>query len=141
MAYIPGMGSSGAAVAPGVVGLWTLNSVPSGWLLCDGSAVSRTTYAALFAVLGTTYGAGDGSTTFNLPSFADVYPKLVTGDPTSSPTGGAATHNHGAVTGAPSATINAFGGATPVGRADHTHSISSDSNEPPYNKIRAIIKT
>lgn len=41
---------------------------PTGWLLCDGSAVSRTTYAELFAVCGTTYGAGDGSTTFNLPS-------------------------------------------------------------------------
>lgn len=42
-------------------------SVPSGWLLCDGSAVSRTTYATLFAAIGTTFGAGDGSTTFNLP--------------------------------------------------------------------------
>lgn len=40
---------------------------PPGFLLCDGSAVSRTTYARLFAVIGTTYGAGDGSTTFNLP--------------------------------------------------------------------------
>ena len=42
-------------------------SAPTGWLLCNGSAVSRTTYAALFAVVGSTYGAGDGSTTFNLP--------------------------------------------------------------------------
>ena len=42
-------------------------SAPSGYLLCDGSAVSRSTYAALFSVIGTTYGAGDGSTTFNLP--------------------------------------------------------------------------
>jgi len=40
---------------------------PSGWLLCDGSPVSRTTYAGLFALIGTTYGAGDGSTTFNVP--------------------------------------------------------------------------
>ena len=40
---------------------------PAGWLLCDGSAVSRTDYAALFAAIGTTWGAGDGSTTFNLP--------------------------------------------------------------------------
>lgn len=40
---------------------------PSGWLVCDGSAVSRTTYAALFAAIGTAWGAGDGSTTFNLP--------------------------------------------------------------------------
>ena len=42
-------------------------AVPNGWLLCDGSAVSRTTYADLFAVIGTSYGAGDGSKTFNLP--------------------------------------------------------------------------
>ena len=40
---------------------------PQGWLLCDGSAISRTDYAALFAVIGTIYGVGDGSTTFNLP--------------------------------------------------------------------------
>jgi microcystin-dependent protein len=43
------------------------SSAPSGWLLCYGQAVSRTTYAALFAIVSTTYGAGDGSTTFNLP--------------------------------------------------------------------------
>jgi microcystin-dependent protein len=43
-------------------------SIPTGWLKCDGSAVSRTTYAGLFAVIGTTYGSGDGSTTFNLPN-------------------------------------------------------------------------
>lgn len=43
------------------------SSAPAGWLECDGSAISRTTYAGLFAVVGTTYGAGDGSTTFNLP--------------------------------------------------------------------------
>lgn len=45
-------------------------STPSGFLLCDGSAVSRTTYATLFGVIGTTYGAGDGSTTFNLPDLS-----------------------------------------------------------------------
>ena len=43
------------------------SSAPSGWLLCDGSAVSRTTYATLFAAVNTVYGAGDGSTTFNVP--------------------------------------------------------------------------
>ena len=45
------------------------DAIPNGWLLCDGSAVSRTTYADLFDVIGTTYGPGDGSTTFNLPDF------------------------------------------------------------------------
>lgn len=50
---------------------------PTGWLICDGSAISRTTYAALFAVIGTKYGSGDGSTTFNLPdgeTGAAIYP-------------------------------------------------------------------
>lgn len=42
-------------------------AAPAGWLLCDGGAVSRTTYAALFGVVGTTFGAGDGASTFNLP--------------------------------------------------------------------------
>jgi microcystin-dependent protein len=53
---------------PGVIKPYAGVSVPTGTLLCDGSAVSRTTYAALFAVIGTVWGAGDGSTTFNLPS-------------------------------------------------------------------------
>ena len=44
------------------------STAPSGYLLCDGSAVSRTTYSALFTVIGTTYGEGDGNTTFNLPT-------------------------------------------------------------------------
>lgn len=46
------------------------NSVPFGFLECDGSAVSRTDYADLFAIVGTSYGAGDGSTTFNLPNLS-----------------------------------------------------------------------
>ena len=46
-------------------------TAPSGYLLCDGSAISRTTYADLFAVIGTIYGTGDGSTTFNVPDGAD----------------------------------------------------------------------
>jgi len=44
---------------------------PAGWLLCDGSAVSRTTFSNLFAAIGVLYGVGDGSTTFNLPKFDD----------------------------------------------------------------------
>ena len=51
----------------GVINMWAAATAPTGWLLCDGSAISRTTYAGLFAVLGTTYGAGNGSTTFNIP--------------------------------------------------------------------------
>ena len=44
-----------------------ISSIPDGFMLCDGSAISRTTYATLFSIIGTTYGNGDGSTTFNLP--------------------------------------------------------------------------
>src|SRR6056300_1025776 len=53
---------------------WSSASIPSGFLECDGSAVSRTTYATLFAIVGTTYGVGDGSTTFNVPDLADNVP-------------------------------------------------------------------
>lgn len=60
-------GSVANAVQPGIeVEFPASLSVPDGWLRSDGSAVSRTTYAALFAVIGTTYGAGDASTTFNV---------------------------------------------------------------------------
>lgn len=52
----------------GAIIIWPTVSAPTDHLLCDGSAVSRTTYADLFAVLGTAYGSGDGSTTFNLPN-------------------------------------------------------------------------
>ena len=52
----------------GMVMAFAGTSAPSGWLKCDGSAISRTTYAKLFAAIGTTYGTGDGSTTFNLPT-------------------------------------------------------------------------
>ena len=47
------------------------STIPDGWLLCNGAAVSRTTYAKLFAAIGTRYGSGNGSTTFNLPNFND----------------------------------------------------------------------
>lgn len=47
---------------------WTKTTAPANWLLCDGSAISRTDYLELFNVIGTTFGAGDGSTTFNLPN-------------------------------------------------------------------------
>jgi hypothetical protein len=52
----------------GVIHMYVGSSAPSGWLLCDGSAVSRSTYAVLFALIGVSYGSGDGSTTFNIPS-------------------------------------------------------------------------
>lgn len=69
----PGTGTSWIRVTAtsgretGEIIAYSGSSAPQGWLLCDGSAVSRATYATLFAVIGTTYGVGDGSTTFNLP--------------------------------------------------------------------------
>ena len=50
---------------------WSSASVPSGFLECNGQAVSRSTYAALFAIVSTTYGVGDGSSTFNVPDLQD----------------------------------------------------------------------
>lgn len=60
-------------VPTGCVQAFAGNTTPQGWLLCDGSAVSRTTYAKLYACIGTTYGSGDGSTTFNLPNLVDKF--------------------------------------------------------------------
>lgn len=57
----------------GMIFAFAGNSIPSGFLLCDGSKVSRTTYKKLFNVIGTTYGAGDGSTTFTLPNLIDRF--------------------------------------------------------------------
>ena len=54
--------------------MWPTATAPAGFLLCNGATANRATYAALFAVLGTIYGAGDGSTTFNLPSFNNRSP-------------------------------------------------------------------
>jgi len=53
--------------APGQVAFYAMNTAPAGWLKANGAAISRTTYAALFAAIGTTFGTGDGSTTFNIP--------------------------------------------------------------------------
>jgi microcystin-dependent protein len=58
---------TGGLIPSGLVSPFAGTAAPTGWLLCDGSAVSRSTYAALFGTIGMTYGAGDGTTTFNLP--------------------------------------------------------------------------
>lgn len=58
----------------GEITMWGTSSAPTGWLIADGSAVSRSTYSALFGVLSTTYGSGDGSTTFNLPNLKGKFP-------------------------------------------------------------------
>lgn len=58
----------------GTISMFAGSTAPTGYLICDGSAVSRTTYAGLYAVIGTTYGTGDGSTTFNLPNLKGKVP-------------------------------------------------------------------
>ena len=59
----------------GMVAAFAMTAAPTGWLKCNGAAVSRTTFAQLFAWLGTHYGAGDGSTTFNLPDMRGLFPR------------------------------------------------------------------
>jgi len=59
---------------PGGIIMYAAPIAPSGFLVCDGAARSRNTYTALFQAIGTTYGAGDGSTTFNVPNFNGRFP-------------------------------------------------------------------
>jgi len=70
---------------------WSSSSVPSGFLECNGAAVSRSTYSALFAIVGTTYGAGDGASTFNLPDLQDNVAMGKSGTKALASTGGANT--------------------------------------------------
>jgi microcystin-dependent protein len=70
---------------------WSSASVPTGFLECNGAAVSRSTYAALFAIVGTTYGAGDGASTFNLPDLQDNVAMGKSGTKALASTGGANT--------------------------------------------------
>ena len=82
----------------GIIFMYVGSSVPAGWLLCDGSAISRVTYSSLYSVIGTVFGSGDGSTTFNLPNFQRRVPVGSGGTGTSTlantvgSTGGAETH-------------------------------------------------
>ena len=80
-----------AAALTGEIKMWGVSSAPTGYLLCDGTAVSRTTYAALFAVYGTTFGSGNGTTTFNVPNFTNRMPIGAGGTYSLAATGGSAT--------------------------------------------------
>ena len=78
-------------IPTGTIVPWSDSSAPSGFLECNGSAVSRSTYATLFAIIGVTYGSGDGSTTFNVPDFQDNVPVGKSGTKNLASTGGANT--------------------------------------------------
>jgi microcystin-dependent protein len=109
----------GAAVIGGLVDFAGPDAtIPAGYLACDGQAVSRTTYAELFAAIGTTWGAGDGTTTFNLPNLLDRYRRH---------------RNVGGTRAGAVGTLQAdvfklhahdFSGNTGTESADHTHSFS-----------------
>lgn len=88
----------------GGVVAWTTATAPSGWIICDGGAVNRVTYKSLFDVIGITYGAGDGATTFNVPNLTQ---RFILGKAASG-TG---------------STLAGTGGSI-----DHTHTISSDGS-------------
>lgn len=111
------------AVLTGALLMWPTGTAPSGYLLCTGTAVSRTTYAALFAIIGTTFGAGDGSTTFNLPNYTNRMPYGTT----VGATGGSAdaivvSHNHSASSGINSNDhYHNVAGSTGGQSADHSH--------------------
>ncbi len=70
---VSGGGSGGESI--GTIFAWsgTSSNIPAGYLLCDGAAISRTTYTALFAFIGTIHGVGDGSSTFNIPDLRDRF--------------------------------------------------------------------
>jgi microcystin-dependent protein len=138
----------------GTIVAWGKTVAPNGFLLCNGAAVSRTTYAALFAIIGTTFGAGDTTTTFNLPNLVAKFPR---GNSTAGGTGGTSTHVHagGGCTGLTdlwSCTITvacSSSGMTgvPTGalhvRGSHIHNINetpSASHLPPYQDVIWIIK-
>lgn len=92
----PGTAGPSSAAPAGSITMFGGASAPSDYLLCDGSAVSRSTYSALFDVIGTTYGVGDNSTTFNLPNLKGRVPVGLDPSDTSfdvrGETGGAKTH-------------------------------------------------
>ena len=105
--------------ATGTILPWSSGSVPTGFLECDGAAVSRTTYSGLFAVISTTYGTGDGSSTFNLPNLADNVPMGKSGTKALASTGGANTVAASGTVGG--STANAT--LTTAQLASHTHEV------------------
>ena len=118
--------SWGDGTPSGIVSAYAGTSASSGWLLCYGQAISRTTYADLFTAIGTTYGSGDGSTTFNLP---DLRGRVVAGqDDMGSTSANRLTNQSGGLNGD---TLGATGGSethtlTTAQLASHSHKLVAD---------------
>ena len=115
-------------VPTGCIIPWSDTSIPSGFLECNGAAVSRTTYATLFAITSTTYGSGNGSTTFNLPDLKDNVPLGRSNSAALASTGGAntvgSTGNVGGSTGAHTLVTGEL--------ASHTHGLPRRNPGVPY---------
>lgn len=103
-AFVNASITANPGVLTGSLLMWPTTSAPTGYLNCDGTAVSRTTYAALFAVVSTTFGTGDGSTTFNLPNYTSRMPY--------------------------GTTIGATGGSADAIVVSHTHTATSTVTDP-----------
>lgn len=112
------VGSDGIIIPVGSATLFFGSSAPTGWLFCDGSAVSRTTYSALFTTIGTTYGVGNGSTTFNLP---DLRGRLPMGAGTGNQSGGSGS---GVITGGTALTARSIG----EWGGEETHLLTGDES-------------
>ena len=116
--------------------IWLTASAPTGYLLCDGTAVDRTTYAAMFAVISTAFGAGDGSMTFNLPNLKGRVPVGLDAAQTEfdvmGKTGGAKTSTSSGTVAAPTFTgtsaiaTSAVSAGTPAGTIN-AHTTAADS--------------
>jgi microcystin-dependent protein len=110
-------------VPTGTVLMWSTNTAPTGFVLCQGQQVNRLAYKALFDVIGTTYGAGDGSLTFNVPNLKQRFPlgKADSGTgATLGSTGGNIDHTHsgGSLSGSTGATAPS-GSTNSAGSHDH----------------------
>lgn len=126
------------ACPPGAIVDFGMAAAPSGWLACDGQAISRTTYAALFAAIGTLWGAGDGTTTFNVPTLQYRFRRhrdasTISGNVGNLQTPANLAHTHGVsgTTAAENAAHNhTFSGSTGAmsANASHTHSSNAAAN-------------
>jgi len=117
-------------VPTGSIVMWPSVAIPTDWKLCNGDAISRTTFNTLFSLIGTTFGAGDGSTTFNLPNYKNRMPygadTVAVGATGGSANAIVVSHNHGGVTGGQSVTHTHGVSITTGGQSvQHTHQMTT----------------